>query len=187
MRGRHFLACLINALCPALTRSPSPLRGGVRGGGKPQGDRSGVHPTPSPSPLRGGEFARSVSLPAVVAIAALSIALLPHAALAAGGGHVDPFVYQFMVFAIAIFVGYYVVWAVTPALHTPLMSVTNAISSVIVVGALLAVGVTLVSAGSILAKVFGFLALVMASVNIFGGFLVTQRMLGMYRKREPKK
>jgi NAD(P) transhydrogenase subunit alpha len=92
-----------------------------------------------------------------------------------------------MVFVIAIFVGYYVVWAVTPALHTPLMSVTNAISSVIVVGALLAVGVSLVASGTMLAKVFGFLALAMVSVNIFGGFLVTQRMLGMYKKKEPKK
>jgi H+-translocating NAD(P) transhydrogenase subunit alpha len=108
-------------------------------------------------------------------------------ALAAGGGDVSPFIYQFMVFVVAIFVGYFVVWSVTPALHTPLMSVTNAISSVIVVGALLAAGVTLVAAGSGLAKAFGFLALVMASVNIFGGFLVTQRMLGMYRKKEPKK
>ena len=99
----------------------------------------------------------------------------------------SPFVYQFMVFVVAIFVGYYVVWSVTPALHTPLMSVTNAISSVIVVGALLAVGVSLIAAGSLLAKIFGFLALAMASVNIFGGFLVTQRMLRMYKKREPKK
>ena len=99
----------------------------------------------------------------------------------------SPFVYQFMVFVIAIFVGYYVVWSVTPALHTPLMSVTNAISSVIVVGALLAVGRGARSPrGSVLAKVFGFLALVMASVNIFGGFLVTQRMLAMYKKKEPK-
>ena len=89
----------------------------------------------------------------------------------------------------AIFVGYYVVWSVTPALHTPLMSVTNAISSVIVVGALLAVGVSLAirSAGSWVAKVFGFLALVMASVNIFGGFLVTQRMLAMYKKKDTKR
>ena len=100
----------------------------------------------------------------------------------------SPFVYQFMVFVIAIFVGYYVVWSVTPALHTPLMSVTNAISSVIVVGALLAVGVRADrGSGSGLAKMFGFLALAMASVNIFGGFLVTQRMLAMYKKREPKK
>jgi NAD(P) transhydrogenase subunit alpha len=105
----------------------------------------------------------------------------------ATGGEVSPFVYEFTVFVIAIFVGYYVVWSVTPALHTPLMSVTNAISSVIVVGALLAAGVALVASGSGLAKTFGFLALVMASVNIFGGFLVTQRMLAMYRKKEPRK
>ena len=118
---------------------------------------------------------------------ATTSALLPLPALAAGGGDVSPFVYQFMVFVIAIFVGYYVVWSVTPALHTPLMSVTNAISSVIVVGALLAVGVALISQGSALAKTFGFLALVMASVNIFGGFLVTQRMLAMYKKKEPKR
>jgi NAD(P) transhydrogenase subunit alpha len=78
-----------------------------------------------------------------------------------------------------------VVWSVTPALHTPLMSVTNAISSVIVVGALLAVGVTLVgSSGSIVARALGFVALVFASVNIFGGFLVTQRMLAMYQKKK---
>lgn len=108
-------------------------------------------------------------------------------ALAAGGGEVDPSIYRLMVFIIAIFVGYYVVWSVTPALHTPLMSVTNAISSVIVVGALLAVGVSLAASGSTLAKVFGFLALVMASINIFGGFLVTQRMLAMYKKKESKR
>jgi NAD(P) transhydrogenase subunit alpha len=114
------------------------------------------------------------------------LALTTMPALAAGGGEVSPFVYQLMVFAIAIFVGYYVVWSVTPALHTPLMSVTNAISSVIVVGALLAVGVSFAASGSILAKFFGFLALVMASVNIFGGFLVTQRMLAMYKKKEKK-
>ena len=103
------------------------------------------------------------------------------------GGAVDPAIYRLMVFAMAIFVGYYVVWSVTPALHTPLMSVTNAISSVIVVGALLAVGVAAVNAGSWIAKLFGFLALIMASVNIFGGFLVTARMLAMYKKKEPKK
>jgi NAD(P) transhydrogenase subunit alpha len=108
-------------------------------------------------------------------------------ALAAGGGDVSPSIYQLMVFVVAIFVGYYVVWSVTPALHTPLMSVTNAISSVIVVGALLAAGVALIAEGSLLAKIFGFLALAMASVNIFGGFLVTQRMLAMYKKREPRK
>lgn len=102
-------------------------------------------------------------------------------------GTVDPSIYRLMVFAMAIFVGYYVVWSVTPALHTPLMSVTNAISSVIVVGALLAVGVSLSKDGSFLAKFFGFLALVMASINIFGGFLVTQRMLSMYKKKDTKK
>ena len=112
--------------------------------------------------------------------------LSPTTAHAAGGGDVSPFVYQFMVFAIAIFVGYFVVWSVTPALHTPLMSVTNAISSVIVVGALLATGVALISAGSTLARIFGFLALVMASINIFGGFMVTSRMLAMYKKKEKK-
>jgi NAD(P) transhydrogenase subunit alpha len=87
----------------------------------------------------------------------------------------------------AIFVGYYVVWSVTPALHTPLMSVTNAISSVIVVGALLAVGIEAIMEGTTLARVFGFLALVMASINIFGGFLVTSRMLAMYKKKDGKK
>ncbi len=97
---------------------------------------------------------------------------------------VDPFFFEFAIFVLAIFVGYYVVWSVTPALHTPLMSVTNAISSVIVVGALLAVGVTAVQSGSGVAQIFGFLALVMAAVNIFGGFLVTQRMLAMYKKKE---
>ena len=96
---------------------------------------------------------------------------------------IDPFVFQFSIFVMAIFVGYYVVWAVTPALHTPLMSVTNAISSVIVVGALLAVGVEASGAGSSLAGGFGFVALVLASVNIFGGFLVTARMLAMYKKK----
>ena len=117
----------------------------------------------------------------------LIAALLPTPVLAAGGGVISPFVYQFMVFVVAIFVGYYVVWSVTPSLHTPLMSVTNAISSVIVVGALLATGVPLLSTGSWLAKLFGFLALVMAAINIFGGFLVTERMLAMYKKKEPRK
>ncbi|MBO6726905.1 MAG: NAD(P) transhydrogenase subunit alpha [Rhizobiaceae bacterium] len=102
------------------------------------------------------------------------------AAHAASGGAVDPFIFRFAIFVLAIFVGYYVVWSVTPALHTPLMSVTNAISSVIVVGALLAVGIS----ASGLATGFGFIALVLASVNIFGGFLVTQRMLAMYKKKE---
>ena len=104
---------------------------------------------------------------------------------------VDPFVFRFSIFVLAVFVGYYVVWSVTPALHTPLMSVTNAISSVIVVGALLAVSVeaadTVASSGHILAKILGLVALTLASVNIFGGFLVTQRMLGMYKKKETKR
>jgi NAD(P) transhydrogenase subunit alpha len=113
-------------------------------------------------------------------------ALAPTAALAAGGAGdaVDPAIYRLMVFVIAIFVGYYVVWSVTPALHTPLMAVTNAISSVIVVGALLSVGVIAVGSGSGVARFFGFLALILASVNIFGGFLVTQRMLAMYKKKD---
>ena len=105
------------------------------------------------------------------------------AVAAATGGAVDPFVFRFAVFVMAIFVGYYVVWSVTPALHTPLMSVTNAISSVIIVGALLAVGVPLLAAGSGWAVFFGLLALAFACVNIFGGFLVTQRMLAMYKKK----
>ena len=96
---------------------------------------------------------------------------------------IDPFIFQLSIFVLAIFVGYFVVWSVTPALHTPLMSVTNAISSVIVVGALLAVGAHLAADANIASKVFGFFALVLASVNIFGGFLVTQRMLAMYRKK----
>ncbi|MEM7620255.1 MAG: proton-translocating transhydrogenase family protein [Pseudomonadota bacterium] len=103
---------------------------------------------------------------------------------AASGQNVDPFFYELAVFIMAIFVGYYVVWSVTPALHTPLMSVTNAISSVIVVGALLALGIDTFVSGSGIAQFFGFLALIMAAVNIFGGFLVTQRMLAMYRKKE---
>jgi proton-translocating NAD(P)+ transhydrogenase subunit alpha len=106
------------------------------------------------------------------------------AAHVASGGMIDPFVFRLSIFVLAIFVGYYVVWSVTPALHTPLMSVTNAISSVIVVGALLAVGVDLVGEGTVLARLFGFFALMLASVNIFGGFLVTQRMLSMYKRKE---
>ena len=95
---------------------------------------------------------------------------------------VDPFVFRLSIFVLAVFVGYFVVWSVTPALHTPLMSVTNAISSVIVVGALLAGGVENISSRSGWARGFGFVALVFACINIFGGFLVTQRILGMYKK-----
>jgi H+-translocating NAD(P) transhydrogenase subunit alpha len=95
-----------------------------------------------------------------------------------GGG--NEFIYLFAVFVLAVFVGYYVVWNVTPALHSPLMSVTNAISSVIIVGALIAVG----PAGVNLSQVLGFVAVILASINIFGGFIVTQRMLRMYRKKK---
>ncbi len=108
------------------------------------------------------------------------------AAHAATGGAIDPFVFRLAIFVLAVFVGYYVVWSVTPALHTPLMSVTNAISSVIVVGALLAVGVDAGAPGDdgpLWARMLGFVALILASVNIFGGFLVTQRMLAMYKKK----
>jgi NAD(P) transhydrogenase subunit alpha len=94
-----------------------------------------------------------------------------------GGG--TPFVFELTVFALAVFVGYYVVWRVTPALHSPLMSVTNAISSVIIVGALIAAG----PLGLSFAKVMGFVAVTLAAVNIFGGFIVTQRMLQMFRKK----
>jgi len=114
-------------------------------------------------------------------------------AAAAGGGAVEaaghamasggsPFIYLFAIFVLAVFVGYYVVWSVTPALHTPLMAVTNAISSVIVVGALLAVGAGALYSGAAVA--LGFVALVLAAVNIFGGFLVTQRMLAMFKKKQ---
>ena len=99
---------------------------------------------------------------------------------------VQPFIFLLAIFLMACFVGYYVVWNVTPALHSPLMAVTNAISSVIVVGALLAVGVPLAvnDQGPIWARALGFVALVFASINIFGGFLVTQRMLAMYQKKK---
>ncbi|WP_342361153.1 NAD(P) transhydrogenase subunit alpha [Terrarubrum flagellatum] len=120
---------------------------------------------------------------ALDALQSVDAGLVAHAAT---GGVVDPFVFRFAIFVLAIFVGYYVVWSVTPALHTPLMSVTNAISSVIVVGALLAVGVSAAPAlgdGPLWARVLGFFALIFASVNIFGGFLVTERMLAMYKKK----
>ena len=97
-------------------------------------------------------------------------------------GAIDPTVLNLTVFVLAVFVGYHVIWNVTPALHTPLMSVTNAISSVIIVGALIAAGPLDMS----LSKIFGFIAVMLASVNIFGGFIVTQRMLQMF-KRKPKK
>ena len=97
---------------------------------------------------------------------------------------IDPFIFRLSIFILSIFIGYYVVWSVTPSLHTPLMSVTNAISSVIIVGAIIAA-----LAGSSekifeISNIFGFLAIVLAAVNIFGGFLVTQRMLQMYKKKK---
>jgi H+-translocating NAD(P) transhydrogenase subunit alpha len=106
---------------------------------------------------------------------------------------VDPFVFYLAIFVLAIFVGYYVVWSVTPALHTPLMAVTNAISSVIIVGALIAASAHAIDAGPAanagkvdIARWSGALAVGLASVNIFGGFLVTQRMLAMYKRKEKK-
>lgn len=93
---------------------------------------------------------------------------------------VNPFIFLLAIFLMACFVGYYVVWNVTPALHSPLMAVTNAISSVIIVGAMLATGL----ATSGWAMLFGFIAVTLASVNIFGGFMVTQRMLSMFRKKQ---
>jgi NAD(P) transhydrogenase subunit alpha len=120
--------------------------------------------------------------PAVAPETAEAVAdVVGHSVGAAVG--IDPFVFRLAIFVLAIFVGYYVVWSVTPALHTPLMAVTNAISSVIVVGALIAVGVDLSQGASAVSRNFGFLALILASVNIFGGFLVTERMLAMYKKK----
>jgi NAD(P) transhydrogenase subunit alpha len=105
--------------------------------------------------------------------------VMPAIGEAAGGGH--SFVSLLTIFALACFVGYYVVWRVTPALHSPLMAVTNAVSSVIIVGALLAAGLE----GFGAAKIFGAIAVALAAVNIFGGFIVTQRMLSMFRKKTP--
>lgn len=141
--------------------------------------------------LQAAQAARQAAEQAAAA-AEKAQALADKAALMADGGGadaaaaltgIDPFVFRFAIFVLSIFVGYFVVWSVTPALHTPLMAVTNAISSVIVVGALLAVGAGAVASGNTIAMVLGFLALILASVNIFGGFLVTQRMLAMYKKK----
>ena len=100
---------------------------------------------------------------------------------------IDPFIFRLSIFILSIFVGYYVVWSVTPSLHTPLMSVTNAISSVIIVGAIIAALSNI--DGNIFSKssFFGYLAITLAAVNIFGGFLVTQRMLAMYKKKKKEK
>lgn len=103
----------------------------------------------------------------------------------AHGGAASPFIYLAAIFALACFVGYYVVWSVTPALHTPLMSVTNAVSSVVIVGALIAVGADVAnSAAGEWSRWLGVIAVSLASVNIFGGFMVTNRMLAMYKKKE---
>ena len=99
------------------------------------------------------------------------------------GVAVDPLITNLTVFVLAVFVGYHVVWNVTPALHTPLMSVTNAISSVIIVGAILAAG----AAGGGLGPILGAVAVVLVAINTFGGFLVTERMLEMFKKKDPKK
>ncbi len=100
---------------------------------------------------------------------------------------IDPFIFRLSIFILSIFIGYYVVWSVTPSLHTPLMSVTNAISSVIIVGAIIAALAG--SSGNIfgISSIFGYLAIILAAVNIFGGFLVTQRMLQMYKKKKNNK
>ncbi|HJN84302.1 MAG TPA: proton-translocating transhydrogenase family protein [Candidatus Pelagibacter bacterium] len=97
---------------------------------------------------------------------------------------IDPFIFRLSIFILSIFIGYYVVWSVTPSLHTPLMSVTNAISSVIIVGAIIA-SLSGISENIFeVSNIFGFLAIILAAVNIFGGFLVTQRMLQMYKKKK---
>ena len=100
---------------------------------------------------------------------------------------IDPFIFRLSIFVLSIFVGYYVVWSVTPSLHTPLMSVTNAISSVIIVGAIIATSSLSSDVGFKLYNIFGFVAIVLAAINIFGGFLVTQRMLKMYKKKKKVK
>ena len=100
---------------------------------------------------------------------------------------IDPFIFRLSIFVLSIFVGYYVVWSVTPSLHTPLMSVTNAISSVIIVGAIIAASSLSTDIGFELSNIFGFVAILLVAINIFGGFLVTQRMLRMYKKKKRKK
>ena len=100
---------------------------------------------------------------------------------------IDPIIFRLSIFVLSIFVGYYVVWSVTPSLHTPLMSVTNAISSVIIVGAIIAASSLSSDIGFELSNIFGFVATLLVAINIFGGFLVTQRMLKMYKKKNRKK
>ena len=99
---------------------------------------------------------------------------------------IDPFIFRLSIFILSIFVGYFVVWSVTPSLHTPLMSVTNAISSVIIVGAIIA-SFSSIDGEISVSNILGFIAVILAAINIFGGFLVTQRMLQMYKKKEKKK
>jgi NAD(P) transhydrogenase subunit alpha len=100
---------------------------------------------------------------------------------------IDPFIFRLSIFILSIFIGYYVVWSVTPSLHTPLMSVTNAISSVIIVGAIIAGLAGSVDNVLTISNILGFLAIFLAAINIFGGFLVTQRMLQMYKKKKKDK
>ena len=100
---------------------------------------------------------------------------------------IDPFIFRLSIFVLSIFVGYYVVWSVTPSLHTPLMSITNAISSVIIVGAIVAASSLSSDVGFELYNMFGLVAIILAAINIFGGFLVTQRMLKMYKKKKKVK
>ena len=100
---------------------------------------------------------------------------------------IDPFIFRFSIFILSIFIGYYVVWSVTPSLHTPLMSVTNAISSVIIVGAIIAASEITLETSLGFSNIFGLVAITLAAINIFGGFLVTQRMLKMYKKKKKKK
>jgi H+-translocating NAD(P) transhydrogenase subunit alpha len=127
--------------------------------------------------VRAGELAGDAgALAHNLELLARQLATVQAAPGAAGG---TPFVYELTVFVLAVFVGYYVVWRVTPALHSPLMSVTNAISSVIVVGALIAAGPVNIN----FAKIMGFVAVTLAAVNIFGGFIVTQRMLQMFQRK----
>ena len=126
---------------------------------------------------RAGELAGDAgALANNLELLARQLATAQTAPAAAGG---TPFVFELTVFVLAVFVGYYVVWRVTPALHSPLMSVTNAISSVIIVGALIAAG----PVGISFAKIMGFVAVTLAAVNIFGGFIVTQRMLQMFQRK----
>ena len=135
---------------------------------------------PTTQPVTGGladEAARLADQAHALAAHAASLAAAPAASFTYAG---IPFIYLFAIFVMACFVGYYVVWNVTPALHSPLMAVTNAISSVIVVGAMLATGLAL----SRWSRGFGFVAGMLASVNIFGGFLVTHRMLSMFRRKQ---